>query len=570
MRLENLLDTRTVSYRELIANGRTFSVPPFQRDYSWSSEQWADLWNDLADLQSDGNRRHHYLGAVVVEQTNDREISIIDGQQRLATLSVLALAAVHRLKELADDGVEPDRNNERARMLRDRFIGEKDPASLTESSRLRLNRTDDGFYQDYLIQMRRPRVFRGLPRSNRLLFECFEYFSQRIQGDSLASNNGEYVARFISDIVAEKLVFIRITVSDELTAYTVFETLNARVVELTTTDLLKNYLFSRVRAGIDLETLQRRWRQLVDTVGQEQFSRFLRYHLACEEQKVRGARVFTLLRERARTPDKVFSLLDRLEVRGDLFAAMRDANHEFWINCPQARPYVAELDLFGIRQPMPLLFTAHERFPDGDFVRILKLVAAISFRYTVVSRLGSNELEPVYHRAAKAIAGGSARRPGAVFDILRSIYVSDEKFRRDFSESVVPTDGRGRKRVKYILVKIEMGITGRDMDPFTAPATVEHILPKNPSDGWREMYPPTKWEGDTYRLGNLTLLETALNRRAGSASYDVKRELYAESDYALARQIPETAPEEWSPELVEARQRRLAETAVHIWRSDFA
>lgn len=567
---ENLLDTRTVTYRELIANGKTYFVPPFQRDYSWSRDQWDDLWNDLVDLQSGGNKRHHYLGALVVEQTDDRSISIIDGQQRLATLSVLALAAVHRLMKLADDGFEANQNKERARMLRDRFIGEKDPASLTESSRLRLNRTDDGFYQDYLIQMRRPRILRSLPRSNRLLFECFEYFSQRIRGGSLVLNTGGDVARFLSDIVAEKLVFIKIRVSDELNAYTVFETLNARVVELTTTDLLKNYLFSRVKAGSDLESLQRRWQHLVDTVGQEKFPRFLRYHLACEERKVRGSRVFTLLRERARTPDEVFSLLDILEIRGDLFAAMHDTNHEFWTPLPQALPYVAELDLFGIRQPMPLLFAAHEKFSKSDFVRILKLVAAISFRYTVVSRLGANDLEPVYHHAAKAIADGNACRPGYVFNLLRSIYVSDEKFQQDFSELTIPTSGRGRKRVKYILVKIEMHMSKLNTDPFTAPVTLEHILPEHPSDGWSETYPPTKWEDDAHRLGNLTLLEAPRNREAGSASYAVKCELYADSDYALSTQIPEMAPEEWSPVMVAARQRRLAEAAARIWRSDFA
>ena len=81
----NLLNTRTTNLLELVGNGRVFRVPPYQRDYSWSEEQWEDLWTDVVDLRGDRAQRH-YMGALVVEGTSDREFSIIDGQQRLATL----------------------------------------------------------------------------------------------------------------------------------------------------------------------------------------------------------------------------------------------------------------------------------------------------------------------------------------------------------------------------------------------------------------------------------------------------------------------------------------------------
>ena len=73
-----------------------------------------------------------------------------------------------------------------------------------------------------------------------------------------------------------------------------------------------------------------------------------------------------------------------------------------------------------------------------------------------------------------------------------------------------------------------------------------------------------------YRLGNLTLLEPAANRSVGNGDYPGKLDAYRRSGYALARQVPEMAPEAWTLALVEERQRRLAERAVHLWRSDFA
>ena len=81
---------------------------------------------------------------------------------------------------------------------------------------------------------------------------------------------------------------------------------------------------------------------------------------------------------------------------------------------PEARPYIAELKLFRLMQMMPLLFAAWKEWPRRDFVRTLKLACALHFRYTVVSRLNASDLEPVYHKASRAVAKGTARTPRIV------------------------------------------------------------------------------------------------------------------------------------------------------------
>ena len=310
MGVSNLLNTRTANMLELVGNGKIYRVPPYQREYSWEEDQWEDLWNDVQELRS-GPEERHYMGAVVVQARSDREFLIIDGQQRLATLSILALALISRLGDLAREGRDPEANRERAAALRNRFIGEKDPASLVESSKLRLNETDDPFYQDYLVQLRAPLNPRGLSHSNRLLWNCFRYFKARFEQADM-SGSGEVLASVLAEAVGRQLLFILITVEDELNAYTVFETLNARGVELTTTDLLKNYLFSKVRVGADLDSLQRRWQSLVATVRAERFPEFLRYHLLCAHPSVRSQRLFKMVRQQAGTDVEVFALLDAL------------------------------------------------------------------------------------------------------------------------------------------------------------------------------------------------------------------------------------------------------------------
>ena len=562
-----LLNTRTTNYLELIGNGKTYRVPPYQRDYSWSEEQWEDLWNDVLDLRQDPETRH-YLGALVVEGTSDRDFLIIDGQQRLATLSLLALAVISRLESMARDGIDSADNAERARELRSRFIGEKDPASLIESCRLHLNDTDDAFYQDYLVQIREPFNPRRFPKSNRLLLACFQYFCEQLQKLEALQQNGRALASLLSETMARQLLFILITVDDDLNAYTVFETLNARGLELTTTDLLKNYLFSLVNVPADLQALQRRWKSLVETVGQAQFPAFLRYHLLCQQPKVRSQRLFKLVRDQTHTVQDVFQLLDELESRGELFAAILDPTHGYWLDLPDARPHVGELSLFRIRQPMPLLFAAWEHFSKEDFIRVLKLVSTISFRYTIVSGLNTNDLEPVYHRAAKAVADREATHPADIFRRLSPIYVSDEKMRQDFSQLEINTKGH-KKLAKYILARLEQQMSNRACDPNTDPGTVEHILPENPDEGWEETYPSDKWDNDVYRLGNLTLLEASANRDIGNEPYVNKRPAYEQSSYHITREISKTAPEQWTPDLVNERQTRLAKVAAQVWKSDF-
>jgi hypothetical protein len=124
---------------ELLGNGRVYRVPPYQRDYSWTEEQWEDLWNDIVDLRGRPDERH-YMGALVVEGETDREFLVIDGQQRLATLSILALAVIQRLSR-SGGGAEAAANRERATRLRALYRREG-PASLVEAAAL-LNETDN-------------------------------------------------------------------------------------------------------------------------------------------------------------------------------------------------------------------------------------------------------------------------------------------------------------------------------------------------------------------------------------------------------------------------------------------
>lgn len=566
MARSNLLDTRATSFGDLIGNGKIYRVPPFQRDYSWKEENWEDLWQDILTIRNQPDSSH-YMGALVLQSsdTSDKEFTVIDGQQRLATLSTIAIAVIEKIQNLVEREEHKEANQERQEILKRTYLSDRDPRSLRYSSKLILNENNNDFYQSNLINLRRPRNIRSLSKSNQLLWQAFQYFSSHLGELQDVVQDGEKLAEFLTNIIAQELLFIQINVQDELNAYTVFETLNARGIELSSTDLLKNYLFSQFEGPDDLQEAQRQWRRIINTVQMEKFPEFLRYYLSLQRTRVRRERLFKIVRDSVENGQQAFNLLDQLENYSSLFIALGNSNDDFWRDSPDSRYYIRELELFQVKQAYPALFAAYDRFSPQDFTRLLKLVCVLSFRYTIVSSLNPNELETLYNKVAIAIMNREIVNPRQVFENLRTVYVSDEKFSQDFSFLAISTKGQKRKLVRYILWKLETDASERN-DISEDGFSIEHILPESPTENWRRSFSEDQIEEVVYRIGNLTPLEPSLNRQVGNDLYSVKSDAYQQSVYNLTRYI---AAEEWTINTIASRQRQLARRATHVWKSDF-
>jgi uncharacterized protein with ParB-like and HNH nuclease domain len=236
--------TENNTYRKLIGNGLTYRIPRFQRDYSWTDTEWDDLWIDILGTLEEGGEPAHYMGYLVLQSEDEKQFDVIDGQQRLTTLSLIVLAVLKNLQRLIDEGVDPDANTQRMNQIRSTYIGYLDPVTLITKSKLTLNRNNDAYYQNHLLALGHL-PSRGFRASIHSLRKGFEWFDKRVgqyvkkQGGNLGIN----LAKFV-EALSDKLFFTVIHVTDDLNAYKVFETLNARGVRLSSTDLLKNYLFS--------------------------------------------------------------------------------------------------------------------------------------------------------------------------------------------------------------------------------------------------------------------------------------------------------------------------------------
>ena len=562
-------NTTNNTFRQLMGNGLSYRVPLFQRDYSWGPDEWDDLWQDIVELFGDAPEPAHYLGYLVLQSADNRTFDIIDGQQRMTTLSLLMLAAVSHLTDLAAPDDPNDPQSRRAQQLRANYIGYLDPVSLVPRSKLMLNRHNDGFYQNYLVPLEHlPQ--RGLNFSEQLLRRAFSWFKEHIKEQS--GDDGKSVASFL-DRTVDKLFFTVITVTDELNAFKVFETLNARGVRLSATDLLKNYLFSVVsRSGAhesEIKALETRWEGIVGLLGSESFPEFLRVFWNSRNRLVRKADLFKTIRAVINDRYKVFALIRDMDRHARIYAALRSPEDDFWTleECDS----LSQLQMFNVRQPLALLIAAFDRIAEQDragFTCLLRAIAVVSFRYNVICGRQSNEQEAVYNHIAVELSAQRVTGAGAAIEELRSVYPEDPEFRAAFVEKALrTTSSRNKKVARFILFRLERQLSGRSFDFESAKYNIEHVFPESSGDGW-DQFDDQQREACTYRLGNLTLLTASTNRNAGNGGFAEKHPAYRDSEFAITGKLAEEY-DTWTVDKIRSRQSWMAKQATSIWRIDF-
>jgi hypothetical protein len=559
--------TENNTFRKLIGNGLTYRIPRFQRDYSWANDEWEDLWADIRAMLQEERDASHYMGYLVLQSTDDKHFDVIDGQQRLTTISLIVLAVLKNIQRLIGSGHQVEANTQRLNQIQQTYIGYLDPVTLTARPKLTLNRNNNHYFQNYLAPLEHlPQ--RGLRASEHLLRKAFEWFDKQVAAylKEQSGDEGMRLAQLIENI-SDRLFFTVITVTDELNAYKVFETLNARGVRLSATDLLKNYLFSVLdRSGEDdheLRNLEDRWEAIVSRLQSENFPDFLRVHWNSRHNFARQAELFKTIRNRITNRETLFLLLRNMEEDLDTYLALSSPEASEWSR--EDKDFVGVLKTFRVRQPFPLLLAARRTFSNDDFTGLLRSTMILSLRYNVIGTYSTGEQERTYNTVAKRIADGELKQLDSTLQALRSLYVEDRKFRMAFAEkSIRTTDARNNRVARFILCALERHLSGQDIS-FTSDAlSIEHVLPQNAPDGWGG-FSNEEASHLVYRLGNMTLMASSDNRNVGVKEYAHKRDLYARSAHAITRKMAEDNAE-WTPERIAAWQDWMAKQATSIWR----
>lgn len=551
------IDTSVEGIGHLLTD-RLLAIPDYQRTYSWNTDEVAELWRDLEDALGSG-APEYFLGSVVTTTVAGEErIQVIDGQQRLATVSLMYAA----LRDIL-----ASRSDERAQEIERDLLGRRDMVTREIQPRLVLNAEDNDLFRRITLEPAATREMTPTLSSHRLLIKAFEFFMDRFS--TLIEDRGpdEWQPPLLEwySYLRDNARVIEVSVPDETRAFVIFETLNYRGLNLSTSDLLKNYLFAH--AGSRVDEVKGRWQRAMGPFDASSLDTdiFLRHFWASKKGVVRVKALYSHMKPEISDEQSAVDFAEELAVCAPLWMAMFDRDADVW-NAYSAVALAAldTLRNLNVEQCRPLLLAAMRMFNPAEVELLLSLIVGWSIRWSVVGGGGAGTVERLYAQAARKVTDGELTSASDVAELFDSV-PSDLDFESQFKSLSV----RRGWLARYYLTVLERARRG-DSEPEFVPnqdvdeVNLEHVLPKNPTaSDWPEFSPE---EIQTYRfwLGNQALLRKSHNRQIGNKPFAEKKPILDASELLLTKEIAEK--DEWTPEAIRERQESLASMALRVWR----
>ena len=534
------------------------TVPKYQRSYAWEEKHINDLLTDFGTAIKE-KRDEYFLGSIVLLEEKDT-LQVVDGQQRLATCSIL-IAAIR-------DFLFEENDSERADDIEKEYLISKERRSQEYRAKLKLNSTDHDFFQKYVLVYSAQNEKRKIKPSH----ESHKKIKKAAQLTRVFVKNLTSVVRDPNDQLIDWLDYlddsikiIRVKVPDGVNAFTIFETLNDRGLDLAISDLLKNYLFDK--AGDRISEAQENWTKMIGAlaaVDAEKYNvTFIRHIWSTQHGLTRERELYQKIKDHIKSKQSAIDFSKILADGSLLYAAILNPNSEIWKEYGETtRRHMKTLNLLRMTQVRPLIVSVLSKFGKKDVAKTMRLLVAWAVRFYILGKLGSGELEKFYSSIAKDVSTGNISSYPALRKTAQKEVPTDSQFENAFSNATV-----GRSYLsRYYLLALENGQSGSDdaeLIPNDNPDAVnlEHILPSKPNSDWEieDHYLETHCN----RIGNLVLLKAKDNSLAGNMSFKKKKGIYAKSKFELTK-IVSTYPD-WDATSIETRQKDLAKLAVRVW-----
>ena len=538
-------------------------VPIYQRSYAWkATEQVEDFWLDLERAYE--GIGEYFLGTVVLASDGPGgRKTVIDGQQRLATTSLLITAIKSKLALLGTA-----KATSKALVVSQGYLARETLESDGQDPRLVLNSEDDIYFRKLITDDEVSEPSTGKP-SHALLREAFFYFHEKISEEiknTNADNAMDHLLGRINFLTNRARVGV-IEVPTEADAYVIFETLNNRGADLTTADLLKNYLYSMAKKNID--PVRDRWMQALGTLdltaADEKFTKFLRHYWSSMHGITREKELYKAIRERVDTPTASVEFADNLAKAAKKYAAIGNPSNEYWQNYGSAsKTDISWLIRFDLAPNRPLLLAAMDTWPQNEIQKLIRSMLNWSVRGMILETMNSGSIEARYCDAAVKIRNGELKNIAHVRQELDSTIANDSAFEAAFAIARVTKHYLAR----YYLASLEK-IQVDSSEPEWVPneneqkVNLEHVYPRKPVAAEWQAFDPKEVNAWATRLGNMVLLSKGKNSSIGNKPFTHKCGIILSSELQLTKDVGAVA--EWTPQAIEARQQKLAKLALRAW-----
>ncbi|RKU90337.1 hypothetical protein DDP32_03145 [Helicobacter pylori] len=532
-----------------------FVIPIYQRVYSWEKEQCEQLWDDIIKIGGNDKMNGHFIGSILyVLDSNthsNNPLLIIDGQQRLTTITLLLIALRNHLSdEVKILGKFSRKKIENRYLINSDKDGDK-------KFRLILSESD----KDTLLSLIDKNKRKPSEPSLKIV-ENFKLFEKWIR------KNTDKLETIFKGLEKLMIVWIALEKGKD-DPQLIFESMNSKGIELTQTDLIRNYIIMETEVGKQEDFYNQYWRAMEEDFKQNEtlFNQFVRHYLTIKIGKIpnekrvheafkryqqeRGIETEVLLQDLQKYCEYFCRIVFKKETDKDLNKALS---------------FLVDLEMDVI---YPLLLELYSDYKDGvlskqDFILIIALIESYLCRRAVCG-LGTNSLNKVFPSFTKKINKDQYRE--SIKAHFLSLEKTTGKFPKDseFRDSLITIDFYHFKKIKYFLERLEKFDTEEPVD--TQKCNIEHIMPQTLTPEWqRDLGENFEAIHEKYlhTIGNLTL--TGYNNKYSNKSFQEKRGMengFKQSPLRLNQSLKDL--ESFGEKEIEKRANDLADWALKVW-----
>lgn len=544
-----------VVLQRLLDGAPQYRVPLFQRTYSWEEKHWERLWDDILEIYALDQPRSHFIGAIVTQPVPDApqraaKYLLIDGQQRLTTLFIL-LSAI-RQKALAWGNAQLLVTEIQERCLINKFV-----PILEEKYKLRPTQRDRVPFSAMMEGQE--------PSQNGQISKAWRYFKAVLEQGG-PEGQPLNLAK-LKSCITDYLDLVSVTLDPGDSPNRIFESLNNRGMRLTSSDLIRNYVFMRIPAeGEQERAYVGQWFPMQEALKDWIDDFFWRY-LMMDNKLPREDETFEGVK-------KLLEEVSDAEIPTALTKFSRFSSHYLRLRFPedkehdaQIKEHIKRLNDWEVDVAYPFLMQLMDKYISKVVTReqlleALRMIESFVVRRTICG-VPTNLLRRVFARMS-----GQVHFDNLVTSVHNYLstneWPEDGEFAEKFTLYRLYVYAR-LSRTRLILSSLERSFGHKEPPQMGPNITIEHVMPQTLTAEWRAMLGPkadevyNKWL-DT--VGNLTL--TGYNPDMGNKPFSEKKQALEKSNFALSADI--VAQGAWNGEAIVNRGRSLASRAVQIWR----
>ncbi|GAA6973960.1 DUF262 and DUF1524 domain-containing protein [Helicobacter pylori] len=529
-------------------------IPIYQRLYSWEKEQCKQLWDDIMEIGENDKMDGHFIGSILYVldgiKHSDNTLLIIDDQQRLTTITLLLIALRDHLND-EDEFLEKFSCQE----IQNRYLINSDEKG-DKKFRLILSESDKDTLLSLIDKDRRKP---SEPSSK--IVENFKLFEEWV------SNTHKLETIFKG---LDKLMIVKIALKEKDDPQLIFESMNSKGIELTQTDLIRNYIVMETETEKQEGFYNQYWRAMEEGFEQEtretQFNRFVRHYLTIKTKEIPNInKVYVALKDyRQKERIGIEDLLKDLQKYCGYFCQIvfkKEADKDL----NKALGFLVDLEMDVV---YPLLLELYSDYSDGvlskdDFIPIIALIESYICRRAVCG-LGTNSLNKVFPSFTRYIQKDEYFKSLKVhFGYLteKQRFPNNDEFKKEFMQR----DFYHFQKNRYFLERLEHFDTKEPVD--TKECSIEHIMSQTLNENWKRDLGQDYERIHTqyfHTIGNLTL--TGYNPEYSNKSFQEKRDMekgFKDSPLRLNQGLRDL--ESFGEEEIKKRAKDLSDLALKIW-----